>query len=536
MGEFYDKLIDFLAGDDPRGKEMSKNEAMEILRNAPNPNVLEIQWSILRQELRDDPDMQRLYEELQDTIKEPPPETITQKYIKSVLAPAKGAAFGLSDEMGDIMAKLIKENGEKLTGVPLSSETITAFGNTDMKQAYQGSISYITDIFMDGVGDDILKDSEQTRDEVRRMVDGIITGTAGTVAALGIPVVIGDLFQPNKQTSGARLLNMMFEMVGFKPLRDAQLKPLRYGLIEKPMEYKWNSILRPNIPSQGEITGLARKYEITEDQYEEAMGMLGIKKEWITALYTGFWADPRLFEIIRLMEVDRPDPEVPEAAKKWLTKAGFDEWIGPDWWLAMKFGKAGYDRGDIAILIKVIKARNLQKELGDMRTIQRNLYKNGVLTREEYEKILASRSVSAEEMKPLIDVIDTEIAQDARKEYQRAYEREFIYGRIDVDEATKKLSEIGLREDYVAARIEYLTIMRAGKLSEDREKYLTKAEVLRIYEKGGIERGEAYRRLDNMGYVPDDIELLIAERDQKIMEAAEKEIEKEEEEASPTTE
>lgn len=331
---------------------------------------------------------------------------------------------------------------------------------------------------------------------------------------------LAEWIQPMKNTGMRHIAHALYDTVGFKELSRAYTDPIRLNLVEQPIKYAMNELTTPFLPTQGEITGLARKYEITKAQFHEAMSKQGIGKEWRDALYSGFWADPRLFEILRLMEVELPPATPHEDAVTWLTHANMEKYIGPNWWLAMKFGKAGYDQIDIPVLIKVVRARNLMKELGDIRTLNRNIYKDGGYTRGQYEEQLAKRGISKEEAKELIDAIDKELAEEQNKVYRAAYEKKYLYGRITVDELKAALEKYGLKEKRIEARTQYLLTLKEGKLTvaEEEVKDLTRAEILKAYRVGEKEKGWALKRIDDQGYTTEDAVTLVNTEEKGLIE------------------
>jgi hypothetical protein len=280
-------------------------------------------------------------------------------------------------------------------------------------------------------------------------------------------------------------------------------------MIEEPTTKSINRLFQPYLPNQGELTGLARKYEISEDTYRDAMRGWGVKEEFIDALLTGFWADPRLREILLLAQVERPDADAPAAARTWLTKAGLSEYIGPDWWFALKFAKAGYDRIDIPVLIKVVRSQFLIKELGDLRVVKRAQYKSGQLSRADYEAFLLGRGLRAEELAPQLDAIEAEIDRDRRDEMQKLYELQYKNGRITADALKTALVSLGIDQSRVDSRVEFLTIQKLGKLREDLDSRVpTRADLEQAYKRGAFTKDALINRLDLLGYTLADAQLI----------------------------
>jgi len=445
-------------------------------------------------------------------------------YIKAFIKEFEGLYDNISDALGGTIAKLYSTIYPVFTGKDLKEATKKKLGGTNVPAAIEGILDSIVDLAMDPILQGEVAAGKEYPEDVKTAMKEILKMSAGLGATIGLGGFVMEHWHPTKTTNAARSLNMILELVGYRSMRDAYIKPLRYQAMELPLRYKWNSLIQAQLPTQGEITGLARKYEITKDKYREAMAKQGVDPEWVEALLQGFWADPRLFEIIRLMEVERPPPTPPEAAKEWLTKAGLEKYIGPDWWLAMKFAKAGYDEIDIPVLTSAVKARNLQKELGDIRTVERNKYKEGRLDRTEYEDTLVERGISLQDSKELIDALDDEIVFKDRVDVQKGYERKYLYGRITKQELEAKFTELGMRENRIASRVDYLFTMKEGKLTvEGDEKSLTVAKIVNAYKWGQKTKAWAALEIDNMGYSTEDALLMVESVDQKIKNDTKKE-------------
>jgi hypothetical protein len=111
-----------------------------------------------------------------------------------------------------------------------------------------------------------------------------------------------------------------------------------------------------------------------------------------------------------------------------------------------------------------------------------------------------------------------------RKEYQRAYEKKYLLGRITKLELETNLKEIGLKPGYIEARVEYLFTRKEGKLDAEEEgKVLTRAQVIAAYKWGQKSKTWAALEVDNMGYTTDDALLLVESVDQKVKNDTDKE-------------
>lgn len=511
MGWLKDKIDTFVAEYIKTFLFNTKWATKQALKSCETTACAEKIWAGLDEDRQADPEIAALYEDAKARGEQNKDRGIFGALPYALYDGLKELTDDMSDAAGSAVAGMYTDLFASLTGQPLSKEAKEKLEGTNIPEAVEGIMDSIIDVAMLPFDRGAEALGKEIPESARVAIREILKLGAGLGATIGLGGFIAEHFHPTKHTNAARSLNLILETIGYKSLRDAHINPLRWQLIELPLRYKWNSLIHAGIPTQGEITGLARKYEITGDQYRDAMHKQGIDDFWIDKLLQGFWADPRLFEIIRLMEVELPPKIPPEEAKRWLTQAGLADFIGPDWWLAMKFGKAGYDRIDIPVLVSAVKARNLQKELGDIRTLNRNIYKDGGYTSEEYLAKLAARGISTGAAKELIEAIDIELEEDINKEYRRAYERKYLYGRLTLEELQKLLVEKGLTEKRAKARGEYLLEMRTGKLPLEEEdvKDLTTAQIIDSWTSGVKTKEWALKRIDDKGYTTEDAVTII---------------------------
>ena len=353
----------------------------------------------------------------------------------------------------------------------------------------------------------------------RRQVAETLIPILKLETTIGSAMCLAELIHPMKELGFGNISHIFHDSFGFAKMTGSVIDPLSRASVGSPIEKAINRIFQPYLPNQGELTGLARKYEISEDQYRDAMRGYGVKEEYIDALLHGFWADPRLREILLLAQVERPDADAPQAARDWLHNANLDEYIGPDWWFALKFAKAGYDRIDIPVLIKVVRSQFLIKELGDLRTVRRAQYKSGQLSRADYETFLRGRGLREDELAPQLDAIEDEIRKDQRDETQKLYELQYKNGRIDEDHLKTELTSLGLDEQRVTSRVGYLTTQRLGKLRDDIDSRVpTRSDLEQTYKRGAMTKEALIKRLDDMGYTLTDAQLIVDNAESDLIE------------------
>jgi len=543
VGEKIRDWIHNLVGDEFTLRDffrLSTNPIGELMR-ANSLTSLEATWDRLPEREKENPKVQAAYEDWKKKLEPKEDLGVWGSGFREILSAAAAGLGELDDLAGGTIADLILESGKNLTGVEPSPKTREILEGTDISEAYRGAISYCADIIIETTQKGGKELDDYQRERVEDALRGLITLFGGSAAAIAIPATIGDLFHPTKETNLGRAVNLMYEMVGFRALRDAVLGPLKRGLIEQPLRYQWNEILQPWYPSFRDSHEAFGRGHIGDTQFRHQMQIAGIKEREedvgldFFQMYKRASAAPSSY--FMLNAIGREGLYDREKFKFWLSDAGFGAFEVTEDDLSeyeKEYGLKPPGQSQIDFLADMYAKMHVRTFVGDPRSLWKKFYADGKVSRKEYEDWLATHGITPEDAKEALDALDEEYAWDVKKEYQKTYEKRYLYGRVDVDGLRKSLEDLGLRKDYIDARIERLTVQKEGKVTEEKLRTLTKAEVLRMYRNGLIERGEAYARLDTMGYEPEDIELLLREQDQKIQEKLEKEMEKEEEEALST--
>ena len=387
-------------------------------------------------------------------------------------------------------------------------------GSPKVTEAIEGSL----EVLVDAVLNPIIPPDRPGAEEARKQIKSTIMPLVRLETTIAGAATLAELIHPMKEMGFGSLSHVFHDSFGFQALTGAAIGPLSRAVVGAPIEKSINKIFQPYLPVQGELTGLARKHEITKDQYREAMRGYGVKEEYIDALLTGFWADPRLFEIVRIIPYARPPGSCPEEAAAWLRKAGLQQYIGENWWLALKFAKAGYDDLDIPVLIDVVNAMYLQKELGDIRTVKKSQYKTGQITREAYTTFLMSRGLHREEINEMLDAIAVETKSEFAAEKQKLYEKKFLNGRMTEADLRTAFALVPLEQEFIDLRVKYLVEQKLGKLREDTDsRALTVSQIIDAFENGTWTKDAAVKRLDDMGWLQADALVILDNAEKKLI-------------------
>lgn len=207
----------------------------------------------------------------------------------------------------------------------------------------------------------------------------LLMQAVGLGAGAHLLSVTAEAVAPLKNMGLGYLSAFMADMAGFSRIAAAfQGTMINWGL-SQPMRYWAQEKFRTVYPDARLLMEMSLKREISDDIFNKYIAYQGFSDDWIDVIHRYKWRDPRLFEVLWIADVTRPPLAPPPEAVEWLKRAGMEEWIGPDWWYAIKFAKSGYDPIDIPVLAKVTKRRTLATARTRRLFSTRQLYREGYI-------------------------------------------------------------------------------------------------------------------------------------------------------------
>lgn len=434
------------------------------------------------------------------------------------IADVGGTMFG--SLAGDLFRGFQKIAPEMEAGMESTVSDSIVKGSPAITDAFKGKLDLLIDIIFDAADPDKKKIPEAVRTQIRDGLNPLlgigVTFTVGTALA--------ELIHPTKEMGWGRVSHLLYDTVGMKAMADAYIDPLRLNLIKQPMKYNINELTTPFIPPWKDFVEWYGRGHIDEKEMTTAMKMHGIKTEW-QYRYQRMGSKPSSY--FMLNAIGKEGFWDPDDFRFWLSDAGYgafqitDELLTP---YEVEYGLKPPTTTQIEFLLMAYNNMNIRSAICDRRAVQKTLFAAGVISRKEFEQILVEGKISAADMKGPLDGLEELEKLKYRKEYQRAYEKKYLLGRITKLELESKLKEIGLKEGYIEARVEYLFTRKEGKLDAEEEgKVLTRAQVIAAYKWGQKSKTWAAMEVDNMGYTTEDALLLVESVDQKVKNDTDKE-------------
>ena len=362
-----------------------------------------------------------------------------------------------------------------------------------------------------GITDTVARDKITTtfRNTVFPVASLALTFELGTTAA--------ELIHPTKEMGWGRISHVLHDTIGFKALTGAYIDPIALNLVKMPIKYAVNQLTTPFAPGMKEAMEWYGRGHIDEEEFTALRAKAGIEPQWDYRFQRMGTKPSSYFMLNAIAKEGFWDAD---DFKFWLSDAGYGAFQITEKLLTpyeVKYGLKPPSNTQIDFLLDAYKQMNLRSTVGDVRGIRRTLMAEGWITREAFEADLAAYKIKPQDAKDVLDAIELYQNIKEKKELAKAYEKKYLFGRITKGELTEKLTELGMREDWVTAHVENLFVRKEGKLAvEVDEKVLTDSKIINAYKWGQKEKGWCVKELDDKGWSTPDALLLAESVDVKI--------------------
>lgn len=237
-----------------------------------------------------------------------------------------------------------------------------------------------------------------------------------------------------------------------------------------------------------------------------ALGEQALREAFADLGHTPEEVDAFVAESALIRDTDRAE-DVRQSVKRLFVRGFWDEAM-----VAETLRDAGFEQDDIGNLLTTWSLdRTLREESAEERA-ERDLTKGDILgafgdsllERSETAGMLTDIGFDVAEADVLLDRIELRRSQETRQRVERGTRVLFIAGRLTAAEASGRLGGA----DIPQARIDVL-IAQWGDEVEARTPELSVAQIQQALRGGFMETDDAAQRLDAMGYVMEDRDILI---------------------------
>lgn len=241
------------------------------------------------------------------------------------------------------------------------------------------------------------------------------------MAAHGAAVAT-ELLHPLKRIGLHQTAAAIGDFAGFGRIAGATMGPLVNKVLGQLMTYNVQDRCRPLQPDPFLLQLMAVKPDITNEQFRRGMAYQGYSEEWIDAIQTTMYHEPRYFEL-KMMSED---------------EAATDEW------LRLKSRRAGFTEEDTDVMVRSYVKQAARTQRQDFYKNTFYMYKEGYVTRERFEQMLDELELRPEAKTFGARSADLAYLIDYIKDMISYYVDSFLKDVIDDDELLVSLVSLGL--------------------------------------------------------------------------------------------
>lgn len=262
---------------------------------------------------------------------------------------------------------------------------------------------------------------------------------------------------PLKQMGFAQIAGFMGELAGFGRMAQGLMGTVENAAVVRPLQYQANLRFRPVVPGAGELSRLFERYEIpaqgdrSRPGFRDSMALQGLPDYWISALEEELGSHPGVLQAVRLSAA-YPIRKVPgyatppEAARAWLTRAGFsgDLVDGPDWYFTWVAAKGGMDPVDLPLVVQVARRAQARVERSAYLGVVSTLVRDGFLGLEAARKELEAAYEFTDPWDARLKVWERQRDQKLLSDTRAVVIMSMSRGLITRGEARDQLGQLGM--------------------------------------------------------------------------------------------
>lgn len=495
MGWLKDTISDFLAGLKDIVWNMTVGRYIDLLKACKDGDALRIAYLALPDHVRATPEIIAVYKGEEKAFADP-----------GEFGVFSGLADGLYDGFIGLKDKIEATMGETLA---------------DALKPGSPELRHILEDAMDGLLDGVLKTLDPKGDKLPEELTTKMKDSLSPMLGLGLTFTVGtalaELIHPTKELGLGRISHFLYDTVGFKALMNAYIEPLRTNLIKQPTTYAINELTTPYLPRWADAVEWFGRGHIDEDEMLTLMKSHGVQTDYLW-LYARMGTKPSSYFMLNAIGKEGLYDE--EDFKFWLSDAGYGAFQITDETMSTyehKYGLKPPSTTQIDFLGEAYKRMAERMQWMGMAPMSKKAFQEGLMSEEEFRTHMARQRRFPEVDDLEVRLVKERMTEEINKEYRRAYEKKYLYGRITKDELEAKLVEYGLQPENAKARIEYLFARKEGKIgAELDDKILTRGQIINAYKYGQKSKEWAVKGIDDLGYTTEDAILLTESVDTKV--------------------
>jgi hypothetical protein len=265
---------------------------------------------------------------------------------------------------------------------------------------------------------------------------GMVKVGLALAGGLGLMTVAGNLVHPLHSLGLEHISAMVYDMTNYRVVIGAGMGVISACAIRIPLTHYFNEILRPNIPSERDVSEMFNRELISRSMFDKYLAWRG---------YPDLWHEP----LARITET--PIRYFTLAA---IAKAGYYDQP----FFETQLVRGGYDPETRAALHRMLQGTYTENLKGMMSGTAIKRYKEGMSSKAQFQAELKLLGYTDQQFPQYLAAADLEYATDYISDLIGAFRDAAAKGQISLDDFRSKLSGLSV----VPQRIEaYVLRLRA---------------------------------------------------------------------------
>jgi hypothetical protein len=310
-------------------------------------------------------------------------------------------------------------------------------------EAIHGALSWVWDKVTDIANfflDEVLKlvgiHSPITPEGGLGTLKGMVKVGLGLAGGLGLMTLAGNLVHPLHSLGLEHISAMVYDMTNYKILIGAGMGVIAACSIRIPLTQHFNSILRPNIPSERAASEMYNRELISYDAYSEFLALRGYPNKWHQNIAALTETPLRYFGLAAIARSGYYDPD----------------------FFNKDLIRGGYPPESRQLLLNMFAQASSESVKGLMSGIAVKRFKEGMTTESQYRSELTILGYTDQQFPQYLAAAQMEFAYDYITDLISAYRDAAAKGQISLDDFRARLVSLGV----VPARVEaYVLRVRA---------------------------------------------------------------------------
>jgi len=252
---------------------------------------------------------------------------------------------------------------------------------------------------------------------------------------------------PGKALGVTQLSGLVAELAAFGPIAQGTWGRAITSGVGAPAEQQVNSIMRPTLPSEGQLAQWAVKRKLNVLSMQQALRYHGYSERWIEMINATMWTDPSLREITLLAS----DASVSEfEVAHWLEQAGFED-------------------NDVALLGPVVMQQSVRGQRQALTAEVLVNLKEGFLSEEDGEAQLDGMRYSDEAKRLILDTGRLGFRREMIQQQIGELEQMFNLQQIKEPEFRLALNALGIHRLKIEGIIGKAVSRSLGRISKEED-------------------------------------------------------------------